>query len=238
MLPAFTQFAASLGGFLPMLLHGVWVTLQLALLSLLLGLILGLLGAGAKLSRVRAWRLCAQVYTTLIRGVPDLLLMLLIFYGLQTGLSRLTSELGWAYIDVDPFSAGVITLGFIYGAYFTETFRGALLAVPRGQFQAAKALGLTFRQRFVHVIFPQMMRFALPGLGNNWMVLLKATALVSIIGLADLVKVAQMAGKSSQQLLAFLLLAALVYLLLSSVSNAALRWLERRYGDGVQESSS
>ena len=92
MLPAFTQFAASLGGFLPMLLHGVWVTLQLALLSLLLGLILGLLGAGAKLSRVRAWRLCAQVYTTLIRGVPDLLLMLLIFYGLQTGLSRLTSE--------------------------------------------------------------------------------------------------------------------------------------------------
>jgi len=238
MLPAFTQFAASLGGFLPMLLHGVWVTLQLALLSLLLGLILGLMGAGAKLSRVRAWRLCAQVYTTLIRGVPDLLLMLLIFYGLQTGLSRLTSELGWAYIDVDPFSAGVITLGFIYGAYFTETFRGALLAVPRGQFQAAKALGLTFRQSFVHVIFPQMMRFALPGLGNNWMVLLKATALVSIIGLADLVKVAQMAGKSSQQLLAFLLLAALVYLLLSSVSNAALRWLERRYGDGVQESSS
>ena len=236
MLPAFTQFAASLGGFLPMLLHGVWVTLQLALLSLLLGLILGLLGAGAKLSRVRAWRLCAQVYTTLIRGVPDLLLMLLIFYGLQTGLSRLTSELGWAYIDVDPFSAGVITLGFIYGAYFTETFRGALLAVPRGQFQAAKALGLTFRQRFVHVIFPQMMRFALPGLGNNWMVSLKATALVSIIGLADLVKVAKMAGKSSQQLLAFLLLAALVYLLLSSVSNAALRWLERRYGDGVQES--
>lgn len=237
MLPTFTQFAAALGGFTPMLLHGAWVTLQLALLSLLLGLALGLLGAGAKLSRVRAWRLFAQLYTTLIRGVPDLLLMLLIFYGLQTGLSRLTSELGWAYIDIDPFSAGVITLGFIYGAYFTETFRGALLAVPRGQFQAAKALGLTFRQSFVHVIFPQMMRFALPGLGNNWMVLLKATALVSIIGLADLVKVAQVAGKSSQQLLAFLLLAALVYLLLSSLSNAVLRWLERRYGDGGQESS-
>lgn len=237
MLPTFTQFAATLGGFAPMLLHGVWVTLQLALLSLLLGLTLGLLGAGAKLSPVKAWRICAQLYTTLIRGVPDLLLMLLIFYGLQTGLSRLTSELGWAYIEIDPFSAGVLTLGFIYGAYFTETFRGALLAVPRGQFQAAKALGLTFRQSFVHVIFPQMMRFALPGLGNNWMVLLKATALVSIIGLADLVKVAQTAGKSSQQLLAFLLLAALIYLLLSSVSNLLLRWLERRYAGGLQESS-
>lgn len=237
MLPTFTQFAATLGGFAPMLLHGVWVTLQLALLALLLGLTLGLLGAGAKLSPVKAWRICAQLYTTLIRGVPDLLLMLLIFYGLQTGLSRLTSELGWAYIEIDPFSAGVLTLGFIYGAYFTETFRGALLAVPRGQFQAAKALGLTFRQSFVHVIFPQMMRFALPGLGNNWMVLLKATALVSIIGLADLVKVAQTAGKSSQQLLAFLLLAALIYLLLSSVSNLLLRWLERRYAGGLQESS-
>lgn len=237
MFPDLTQFASTLEGFAPLLLRGVWVTLQLALLSLLLGLVLGLVGAGAKLSRVKAWRFCAQLYTTLIRGVPDLLLMLLIFYGLQTGLSRLTNALGWAYIEIDPFSAGVLTLGFIYGAYFTETFRGALLAVPRGQFQAAKALGMTFSQGFMHVIFPQMMRFALPGLGNNWMVLLKATALVSIIGLADLVKVAQVAGKSSQQLLAFLLLAALIYLLLSSVSNVVLRWLARRYSVGVQESA-
>jgi len=237
MLPTFTQFAATLDGFTPLLLRGVWITVQLALLSLLLGLTFGLLGAGAKLSRVRAWRLCAQLYTTLVRGVPDLLLMLLIFYGVQTGLSRLTQAMGWAYIEIDPFSSGVLTLGFIYGAYFTETFRGALLAVPRGQFQAAKALGMTFTQGFVHVIFAQMMRFALPGLGNNWMVLLKATALVSIIGLADLVKVTQVAGKSSQQLLAFLLLAALIYLLLSSVSSLALRWLVRRYGRGVQASS-
>lgn len=237
MLPTFTQFASTLEGFAPLLLRGVWVTLQLALLSLLLGLAFGLIGAGAKLSRVRTLRLCAQFYTTLIRGVPDLLLMLFIFYGVQTGLSRLTQALGWAYIEIDPFAAGVLTLGFIYGAYFTETFRGALLAVPRGQFQAAKALGMTFSQGFVHVIFPQMMRFALPGLGNNWMVLLKATALVSIIGLADLVKVAQVAGKSSQQLLAFLILAGLIYLLLSSISNAILRWLARRYGAGVQEAS-
>ena len=237
MLPTFTQFASTLEGFAPLLLRGVRVTLQLALLSLLLGLAFGLIGAGAKLSRVRTLRLCAQLYTTLIRGVPDLLLMLFIFYGVQTGLSRLTQALGWAYIEIDPFAAGVLTLGFIYGAYFTETFRGSLLAVPRGQFQAAKALGMTFSQGFVHVIFPQMMRFALPGLGNNWMVLLKATALVSIIGLADLVKVAQVAGKSSQQLLAFLILAGLIYLLLSSISNAILRWLARRYGAGVQEAS-
>jgi histidine transport system permease protein len=233
----FTHFISTLEAYAQLLLLGVCVTLQLALLSVLLGLLLGLLGAAAKLSGLRLLRLWAQLYTTLVRGVPDLLLMLLIFYGAQTGLSRLTRALGWDYIEIDPLSAGVLTLGFIYGAYFTETFRGALLAVPRGQFQAAKALGMTFTQGFVHVVFPQMMRLALPGLGNNWMVLLKATALVSVIGLADLIKVAQMAGKGSQLLLPFLLLAALIYLLLSSVSNLALRWLERRYGVGAQEPS-
>ncbi|OXS20780.1 amino acid ABC transporter permease [Pseudomonas fluorescens] len=233
----FTHFISTLDAYAPLLLLGVCVTLQLALLSVLLGLLLGLLGAAAKLSGLRLLRVWAQLYTTLVRGVPDLLLMLMIFYGAQTGLSRLTRTLGWDYIEIDPLSAGVLTLGFIYGAYFTETFRGALLAVPRGQFQAAKALGMTFTQGFVHVVFPQMMRLALPGLGNNWMVLLKATALVSVIGLADLIKVAQMAGKGSQLLLPFLLLAALIYLLLSSVSNLALRWLERRYGVGAQEPS-
>ncbi|TSD74913.1 MULTISPECIES: ABC transporter permease [unclassified Pseudomonas] len=235
MLENVARFVATLEGFAPLLLQGVWVTLKLALLSLLLGLIFGLLGAGAKLSRVRAWRVSAQVYTTLIRGVPDLVLMLLIFYGVQTAVSRLTAVMGWAYLEIDPLTAGVLTLGFIYGAYFTETFRGALLAVPRGQAQAAKALGMKPSQSFIYITFAQMMRFALPGLGNNWMVLLKATALVSIIGLADLVKVAQVAGKSSQQLLSFLLLAGFIYLLLSSASNAVLRWLERRYGGAKQE---
>lgn len=228
-------FVVTLKGFAPLLAQGLWVTLKLALLSLLLGLAFGLLGAVAKLSRVRGWRVPAQVYTTLIRGVPDLVLMLLIFYGLQTGVSRLTSAMQWPYLEIDPFTAGALTLGFIYGAYFTEILRGALLAVPRGQAQAARALGLKPGQSFVYVIFPQMMRFALPGLGNNWMVLLKATALVSIIGLADLVKVAQVAGKGSQQLLSFLLLAAFIYLLLSSASNAVLRWLERRYGNAHME---
>lgn len=161
-LPTFTQFASTLEGFAPLLLRSVWVTLQLALLSLLLGLAFGLIGAGAKLSRVEPCDSARSSYTTLIRGVPDLLLMLFIFYGVQTGLSRLTQEaLGWAYIEIDPFTAGVLTLEFIYGAYFTETFRGSLLAVPRGQFQATKALGMTFSQGFVHVIFPQMMQFAL-----------------------------------------------------------------------------
>jgi len=227
--------AFSLKGFGPLLLQGTWMTVKLSVMSLLLAIVLGLLGASAKLSKAAVLRIPAQVYTTLIRGVPDLVLMLLIFYSLQTWLTSLTEAMEWDYIEIDPFAAGVITLGFIYGAYFTETFRGAILAVPRGQVEAATAYGLSRAQRFRFVVFPQMMRFALPGIGNNWQVVLKATALVSIIGLADLVKASQDAGKSTYQLFYFLVLAALIYLVITSVSNFALRWAERRYAAGSRE---
>jgi len=227
--------ALSLKGFGPLLLQGTWMTIKLSVLSLAVSVLLGLIGASAKLSPLPFLRIPAQIYTTLIRGVPDLVLMLLIFYSLQTWLTGLTDFMEWEYIEIDPFSAGVITLGFIYGAYFTETFRGAILAVPRGQLEAATAYGLKRGQRFRYVTFPQMMRFALPGIGNNWMVMLKATALVSIIGLADLVKAAQDAGKSTYQLFYFLVIAALIYLLITSVSNFVLRRLERRYSAGSRE---
>ncbi|MDI3355043.1 ABC transporter permease [Pseudomonas sp. UYIF39] len=225
----------SLKGFGPLLLQGSWMTVKLSFLCLLVSVGLGLIGASAKLSKSALLRVPAQAYTTLIRGVPDLVLMLLIFYSLQTWLTSLTDFMEWEYIEINPFSAGVITLGFIYGAYFTETFRGAILAVPRGQMEAATAYGLTRAQRFRLVVFPQMMRFALPGIGNNWMVILKATALVSIIGLADLVKVAQDAGKSSYQLFFFLMLAALIYLVITTVSNYVLRRLEIFYAAGTRE---
>ncbi|OAE14017.1 amino acid ABC transporter permease [Pseudomonas simiae] len=227
--------AFSLKGFGPLLLQGTWMTVKLSVASLAVSVLLGLIGASAKLSSVSLIRIPAQLYTTLIRGVPDLVLMLLIFYSLQIWLTGFTDFMEWDYIEIDPFSAGVITLGFIYGAYFTETFRGAILAVPRGQLEAATAYGLTRGQRFRFVTFPQMMRFALPGIGNNWMVMLKATALVSIIGLADLVKAAQDAGKSTYQLFYFLVLAALIYLLITSASNFVLRRLERRYSAGSRE---
>ncbi len=227
--------AFSLKGFGPILLQGTWMTVKLSVLSLFLSIVLGLIGASAKLSSSALLRVPAQVYTTLIRGVPDLVLMLLIFYSLQTWLTSLTDAMEWEYIEINPFSAGVITLGFIYGAYFTETFRGAILSVPRGQIEAATAFGLKRGQRFRYVVFPQMMRYALPGIGNNWQVLLKATALVSIIGLADLVKASQDAGKSTYQLFYFLVLAALIYLAITSASNFALRWAERHYAAGSRE---
>ncbi|AVB21657.1 MULTISPECIES: ABC transporter permease [Pseudomonas syringae group] len=227
--------AFSLKGFGPLLLEGTWMTIKLAVLSLALSILLGLVGASAKLSSSALLRVPAQIYTTLIRGIPDLVLMLLIFYSLQTWLTMLTDAMEWEYIEINPFGAGVITLGFIYGAYFTETFRGAILSVPRGQVEAATAYGLKRGQRFRYVVFPQMMRYALPGIGNNWQVMLKATALVSIIGLADLVKASQDAGKSTYQLFYFLVLAALIYLMITSASNFALRWAERHYAAGSRE---
>ena len=153
-------------------------------------------------------RYVATVYTTLIRSVPDLVIMLLLFYSLQLGLNSITDSLQMDQIDIDPFAAGVITLAFIYGAYFTETFRGAFQSVPKGQIEAAYAYGMTPFQVFRRVLFPQMMRFALPGIGNNWQVLIKATALVSLIGLTDIIKITQDAGRSTMQVFYFSVLTA------------------------------
>ncbi len=222
-------------GFGPLLLSGTWMTIQLALLSLLLSVIIGLIGASSKLSSIRILRYIATAYTTLIRSVPDLVIMLLLFYSLQLGLNQITEALQMDQIDINPFVAGVITLAFIYGAYFTETFRGAFQSVPKGQIEAAMAYGMTPWQVFHRVLFPQMMRFALPGIGNNWQVLIKATALVSIIGLTDIVKITQDAGRSTMQLFFFSIVAAAIYLAITTVSNLILMWLERRYSAGVRK---
>ncbi|MCG9521367.1 ABC transporter permease [Acinetobacter pittii] len=222
-------------GFGPLLLSGTWMTIQLALLSLLLSVIIGLIGASSKLSSIKILRYIATAYTTLIRSVPDLVIMLLLFYSLQLGLNQITEALQMDEIDINPFVAGVITLAFIYGAYFTETFRGAFQSVPKGQIEAAMAYGMTPWQVFHRVLFPQMMRFALPGIGNNWQVLIKATALVSIIGLTDIVKITQDAGRSTMQLFFFSIVAAAIYLAITTVSNLILMWLERRYSAGVRK---
>ncbi|EOZ8270005.1 ABC transporter permease, partial [Acinetobacter baumannii] len=222
-------------GYGPLLLSGTWMTIQLALLSLLLSVIIGLIGASSKLSNIKALRYIATAYTTLIRSVPDLVIMLLLFYSLQLGLNQITEALQMDQIDINPFVAGVITLAFIYGAYFTETFRGAFQSVPKGQIEAAMAYGMTPWQVFHRVLFPQMMRFALPGIGNNWQVLIKATALVSIIGLTDIVKITQDAGRSTMQLFFFSIVAAAIYLAITTVSNLILMWLERHYSAGVRK---
>src|SRR5471030_2085673 len=221
-------------GYAQLIINGSLVTLELALSSVLLSVVIGLFGASAKLSRNRPLVAIFNGYTTLIRGVPDLVLMLLIFYGLQIALNSVTESLGLTQIDIDPMSAGIITLGFIYGAYFTETFRGAFMAVPRGQIEAATAFGFSGSQIFRRILFPAMMRFALPGIGNNWQVILKATALVSLLGLNDVVKATQLAGKGTYQPFYFAIVAGVVYLIFTTLSNGVLLWLERRYSLGVK----
>ncbi|EMQ4301386.1 histidine ABC transporter permease HisQ [Yersinia enterocolitica] len=223
-----------LDGYSKLIFEGALVTLELALCSVLLSVIIGLIGAGGKLSSNRLLSGLFECYTTLIRGVPDLVLMLLIFYGLQIVLNSITESLGFAQINIDPLSAGIITLGFIYGAYFTETFRGAYMAVPNGQIEAARAFGFSPSQIFRRIMFPAMMRYALPGIGNNWQVILKATALVSILGLNDVVKATQLAGKGTYQPFFFALVAGVVYLIFTTLSNGILLWLERRYSHGVK----
>jgi histidine transport system permease protein len=231
----------NLAGYGPQIFAGTVTTVELSVLSLVVSFVIGLLGASAKLSKNQILRGLATVYTTLIRGVPDLVLMLLIFYSLQIWLNDITDYLNNvqdAYdfeVSLDPFTSGVITLGFIYGAYFTETFRGAFMAVPKGQLEAARSFGMRPLKVFRRILFPQMMRYALPGLGNNWQVILKATALVSLIGLTDVIKAAQNAGEGTFRTFYFTSIAGLVYLALTTVSNGVLLLLERKYAVGVRK---
>ena len=219
-----------LHGYGPSLLEGAVLTLEAALASLLLATTLGLLGALAKLSRLAPLRWLAVGYTTLIRGVPDLLLMLIVFFGGQVGVNQLAAALGYdGYIDIDPFTAGVATLGVIYGAYMTETFRGAIIAVPTGQLEAARAFGMSPLQVTRRILLPQMVRYALPGYGNNWLVLLKATALLSVIGLDDMVRKAALAAGSTRLPFTFYLAVGVIFLAFTAVSSVLLTMAERRY---------
>jgi arginine/ornithine transport system permease protein len=221
-------------GYLPAILAGLSVTLSVAAVSLVVACAFGLLGALAKQSKSRALRAMADVYTTVIRGIPELMLMLLIFYGGQIALNQLAEAQGWETIDVPPFFAGTLTIGFIFGAYLTETFRGALLAVPRGQIDAAQAYGLSKRQVLTRVLLPQMVRHAIPGFANNWLVMVKATALVSIIGLDDMLHRANMAASSTREPFTFFMLIAALYLAITTVSIVLLAQLEKRFSLGVK----
>jgi len=208
-----------------------------AILSLLLAVSTGLFGAACKLSKIAPLRWWTALYTTVVRGVPDLVMMLLVFYGGQVLLNQVSDRLEWEMIELNAFAAGVLTIGFIFGAYFTETFRGAFQAVPVGQMEAGRAYGMSGWQVFWRILFPQMLRYALPGMGNNWLVLLKSTAIVSMIGLSDMTWLAEPARRRTHQPFAFYLAVCVLYLAMTSVSNAVFQRLERRYNVGVREAN-
>ena len=221
-------------GYLPAILEGLQLTLQVSALSLAIACVFGLVGATAKLSGSRVARWSAEVYTTVIRGMPELVLMLLIFYGGQIGINRLAEAQGWDYIDIPPFLAGVLTIGFIFGAYLTETFRGAILAVPRGQTEAGLAFAMSRATVMRRIVLPQMVRHAIPGFANNWLIMIKASALVSIIGLDDMVHRAGLAAATTRAPFTFYMAVALIYLTLTSISIFVLSRVEARYSLGVK----
>jgi len=229
----------SLQGYGPSILQGTLLTIELCLASLAISMVLGIITALAKLSRVRAANFIANAYTTIIRGIPDLVLMLLLFYGGQVFINQVGPMLGYDdYIDINPFMAGVSTIGFIFGAYMAETFRGAILAVPGGQMEAGYAYGMTRFQVFIRILMPQMIRHAIPGFGNNWLVLMKTTALVSIIGLKDMVRMAGLAAGATRMPFTFYLVVALIYLILTSISILILNRLNKRYSVGILKGES
>ncbi|AAF95010.1 amino acid ABC transporter [Vibrio cholerae MAK 757] len=244
-----TSHMLDLQGYEASILKGALLTIEVAVLSLLLAMLLGMLGALAKMAPYRWARAIATLYTTIIRGIPDLVLMMLIFFGgqilLNNGLSWFNEFINqwltardpnheWVaylpdYVDISPFVAGVLTIGFIFGAYMAETFRGAILAVDKGELEAAKAYGMSAAMSFRRILLPQMIRHAIPGFGNNWLVLLKTTALVSIIGLEDMVRISSLAAGSTKMPFTFYMAVAIIFLFFTSVSTGLLKLLERKF---------
>lgn len=211
-------------------------TLLLAVASLLVATVLGLGAALAKLSGSRALRTAASLYTFIVRGIPDLVVMLLVYYSLPALLNQGIEAMGWdVRIEFSPIVAGIATLGLIFGAYMTETFRTALQNIPKGQIEAAVAYGLTRRRMFVRIILPQLVRLALPGFTNNWLVLAKATALVSLIGLQDVMFRAKGAAEATGMPFTFYLIAAGFYLLVTILSMLLLSLAARRFEIGMRE---
>lgn len=224
-----------MSGYYASILQGALLTVGVSLAALVVSVLLGLVGAAAKLSGRPVLVALATVYTTLVRGVPELVLMLLIFYGGTIGLNNVLEALGSpSTVDINPFLAGVLTIGFIYGAYMTETFRGAILSIPKGQMEAAWAFGMGRMRTFLRITAPQMVRYALPGFTNNWLVLIKATALISLIGLQEMTYLAKQASSATREPFTFFLFAAGLFLVYTSVSLWALRKLERRFSMGVK----
>lgn len=214
------------------------MTLAVSLTAMTLGLVFGSLGAAAKLSAVLPARALAGAYTTVVRGVPELLVIYLLFFGGNQAVMVVAGVFGYhGYIELNAFTIGAVAVGAISGAYSTEVIRGAVLSVPKGQLEAARAIGMSRSLVFRRVLVPQVARFALPGLGNVWQLTLKDTSLISVTGLIEIMRQAYIAAGSTRQPFTFYAVAALLYLVLTTFSNIAFRRAEDWAGRGVRRAS-
>lgn len=214
------------------ILAGVAVTVTLTLATLPLGLAAGFMLALAKQSPDRSLRLSADIYTTIFRGLPELLTLFLVYFGAQRVLNVASDAVGLPNLDISPFLSGMIALGFVFSAFASEVFLSAFRAIPGGQREGAMAVGLSRFHMMRLVILPQLIRIALPGLGNLYMNLLKDTSLVSVVGLADTIRQTGIAARVTREQFLFFGVAILIYLVLTVVSSIAIGALDKRTNRG------
>ena len=211
------------------LLKAAGMTVILTLAALLVGAVFGSLVAAAKLSRRRTLRWLGDLYSILFRGIPELLVIYLFYFG---GASVVTAVGHWfggeGYIDVPPFLVGALAVGLISGSYQAEVYRGSFLAVSKGELEAGLAIGMSRAMRFKRILIPQVLRFALPGLGNVWQMSLKDSALISVIGLVELMRASQVAAGSTRQYFTFYIIGGIVYLVLTGLSGRLFNMAEAR----------
>ena len=209
------------------ILTGVWLTVRLALVTLPFGLVIGFLVALAKDSGEPSLMIAGDIFTTIFRGLPELLTLFIVYYGGQIVLAQVLALFTDTYIEVNGFMAGVVALGLVFSAFSSEVFLGALRGIPKGQYEGGMALGFSSFQITRLIILPQLFRLALPGITNLWLVLLKDTALVSVIALDDLLRKTNIAVGVTKQPFFFYTLACVIYLAMSIVSSAGLSSVER-----------
>ena len=214
------------------LLLGAASTIAISAGAFLIGLVLGTAGALGKLSGNRPLRLLLDLYTTAIRAIPELILIVGLYYAGMDGLNRLLTAVNLPTFEMNGFAVAVAVLGFVQGAYMTEVLRGAILAIPVGQIEAAKAFGMGPTLRFRRVVLPALLPNALPGLANLWMSITKDSALVAVVGYQELALATSLAGASTKHYLIFFLASALLYLALTLASNVVFNLIERRLRRG------
>jgi len=218
-------------GWLDDIAYGVLVTVALAAATLPVGLLIGFFVAVAKQSAEPSMRLAGNIYTTTFRGLPELLTLFLVYYGAQIGITNIARIFDPdASVEVNSFVSGMVALGVVFSSYSSEVFLSAFRAIPKGQYEGGYAVGLTKGQTMRLVVLPQLIRISLPGLANLWLILLKDTALVSAIGLSDILRQVGVAARVTKHAFLFFGVAGLIYLALAIISSFGIHAIERAVG--------
>ena len=215
------------------LFRATLMTIAVSLTAMVIGFSFAAIFTPLKLSKYKSLNLVANIYTTVIRGVPELLVIYLFFFGGSGAIMFVASMFGYnEYIEINAFITGSFAIGIISGAYSTEVFRGAIQSIDKGQFEAAKVLGFSKFKQFYKIILPQMLRLAIPNLSNVWQITLKDTSLISVTGLVEIMRQSYIAAGSTRDPLFFYSFAAVLYLLLTFLSMKLINKLEAKYSRG------